>query len=308
MEINTEKLHNLHSQTYDRTFTPAPTPLDRYQRKEFRGTSLAEVFHENTKMGATINFSVMNSITEFLEEDAIQYAYSHLNPDYPNRPEVTLPEPSSLSISLEEVLDSRRSVREFTGEGIGREQLATLLGNSIGTNGERKLGVDDRGTPVVQQIRPYPSGGSLYPVEHYLLVLRGRDSLDPGLYYYSADEHVLRVLKRADETFREQALNLFGEETRPAQIQDAAAVVFFTGTFWRAMAKYGDRGYRFVLMEVGYSGQNVLLVAQAIGLGSYVNDAFDDRDVEAFLGVNGVDESIIGSIIIGTPARGETDE
>ena len=42
------------------------------------------------------------------------------------------------------------------------------------------------------------------------------------------------------------------------------SATIFTGVFERAQAKYGERGYRFVLLEAGHAAGNVLLVAHSL--------------------------------------------
>jgi SagB-type dehydrogenase family enzyme len=49
------------------------------------------------------------------------------------------------------------------------------------------------------------------------------------------------------------------------------------------MAKYGQRGRRYVHMEVGHAAQNVYLRATAQGLGTVMVGAFDDKEVQKVL-------------------------
>ena len=43
----------------------------------------------------------------------------------------------------------------------------------------------------------------------------------------------------------------------PETVRDASLVIFITGLFERSIVKYGERGYRFVLLEAGHVAQNL---------------------------------------------------
>jgi SagB-type dehydrogenase family enzyme len=63
-------------------------------------------------------------------------------------------------------------------------------------------------------------------------------------------------------------------------VRDAAAVLLLTAVFERTTAKYGNRGIRYVHIEVGHVAQNVCLQAVALNLGAVVIGAFDDSQVK----------------------------
>ena len=53
--------------------------------------------------------------------------------------------------------------------------------------------------------------------------------------------------------------------------------------YGRTTRFYGDRGYRYVHMEVGHAGQNIYLQAEALGLGTVAIGAFYDNRVREIL-------------------------
>jgi SagB-type dehydrogenase family enzyme len=79
-------------------------------------------------------------------------------------------------------------------------------------------------------------------------------------------------------------------------------VVFvWTALFARSKWKYRQRGYRYVYLDAGHIAQNVALAAVALGLGSCQIAAIYDDEVNALLGVDGVEESAIYLTVIGKP-------
>ena len=66
-------------------------------------------------------------------------------------------------------------------------------------------------------------------------------------------------------------------------IEDGVAVLVFAAVCERTTRKYGERGVRYVHMEVGNVAWNVYLQAVSLGLGTVVVGAFDDGEVERLL-------------------------
>ena len=63
--------------------------------------------------------------------------------------------------------------------------------------------------------------------------------------------------------------------------------------------KYGERGYRFMLLEAGHIAQNALLAANALGLGACPFGGFIDDDLDRLLGIDGLDEVSLYLIGVG---------
>jgi SagB-type dehydrogenase family enzyme len=93
---------------------------------------------------------------------------------------------------------------------------------------------------------------------------------------------------------------------------DASIVIFVTAIFERSTFKYGERGYRFVLLEAGHVAQNVSLAATGLGLGAINIGGYFDRDMDRVLGLDGVRHSTvylvaIGRLLDGPPAAESGD-
>ena len=70
----------------------------------------------------------------------------------------------------------------------------------------------------------------------------------------------------------------------------AAAALCICGVFPRTSEKYGDFGYRLMLLEAGHLAQNALLASEALGLKSFPYCGFYDDLVHDYLRVDGTRE------------------
>jgi SagB-type dehydrogenase family enzyme len=185
---------------------------------------------------------------------------------------VDLPSPKlSGDISVEEAISKRRSVRSYAERSLTLEQVSRLLWSAQGIT-------DKRG------FRAAPSAGALYPLELFV-VAGGVRGLEPGVYRYHPEEHRLSLRKKGDVR---RELGAFGQ----GWVAEAPAVIVFAGVYERTTGKYGERGVRYVHMEVGYAGENLFLQAEALGLGTVVVGAFHDNQVKKVLSLDEKEEPL----------------
>jgi SagB-type dehydrogenase family enzyme len=206
---------------------------------------------------------------------------------------VLLPAPAPLDLPLGDVLARRRSQRAFGTDPVALEALAALLHAAYGVTGS--LAAD--GVQPELSLRAVPSGGALYPLELYAAVLR-IGGLEPGLYHFDPPHRGLEALRP-----RLVADELAGLSTYPEVVSSCAVLVFVAAIFGRTRFKYGARGYRFALLESGHIAQNALLAATALGIAAVPLGAFYDRRTDAFLGLDGVNESTLYAIAFGSEPR-----
>jgi SagB-type dehydrogenase family enzyme len=68
-------------------------------------------------------------------------------------------------------------------------------------------------------------------------------------------------------------------------IEEAPINIVIAADYGRTTSHYGQRGNRYVHMEVGHVGQNVSLQAIALGLGTVMIGAFEDKQIREVLGI-----------------------
>jgi SagB-type dehydrogenase family enzyme len=182
--------------------------------------------------------------------------------------EIKLPEPRlDSAISIEKVLCTRRSVREFTDQSLELSQIAQLLWAAQGVTG-------------AEAHRTAPSAGGLYGLELYVIAANV-NGLPAGIYKYEILTHELVSLIEGDTRPR-----LSRSALEQTSIARAAAIFVLAGVYERISAKYGERGIRYTHMEAGHAAQNLLLQAVALGLGAVLVGAFDDAKVKRVLGLS----------------------
>ncbi len=205
---------------------------------------------------------------------------------YPSAPRIPLSLPQiEGGAPVWDVIKQRRSVRRFQDSSLQEAELSQLLWAAQGiTRVGRGLG-----------LRTTPSAGALYPVETYLVV-HAVEGIEPGVYHYGVEKHELDRLKTGD--FRTDVARAALDQ----EIAYWANIVFvWTAVFERSKWKYKQRAYRYVYLDAGHIAQNVALAAVALGLGSCQIAALYDDEVNALLGVDGVDESAIYMTVLGKP-------
>ncbi|WP_298129245.1 SagB/ThcOx family dehydrogenase [Micropruina sp.] len=203
-----------------------------------------------------------------------------------------LPPPSVCRIGLSEALRARVSCRRFRTDSVPLGVLSTLLAAGYGI-GDGEGAVQDR---------PVPSGGGLYPLELSLLV-RAVDGIPAGVHHYVPAAHGLELV-RAVELPRAFLTYLFMGQPWVAEAA-LICVISFVGE--RSLTKYGDRGYRYALLEAGHLTQNLNLTASALGLGAVNMGGFYDDELATLAGIDIEHEIPLYCSALGIPDADPSD-
>jgi len=172
----------------------------------------------------------------------------------------------SSKMSVEEALKSRRSIRSYKDTALSLNEVAQLLWAA-------------QGITVKWGGRTAPSAGATYPLEVYAVVGEV-EGLEAGLYHYDPQDHTITKRKTGD--LRSALANAALGQT---WVRNAPIDLVIAARYERTTRRYGERGIRYVYMEVGHVGQNIYLQAEALGLGTVAIGAFYDDKVKKVLGI-----------------------
>ena len=141
-------------------------------------------------------------------------------------------------------------------------------------------------------MRFYPSAGARYPLEIYLIV-NSVGNLGRGLYHYNLKKNNLEVLLLKDLS------GFVRENIGDDVLSKAAFYVLITAVLDRSRIKYGERGYRFALIEAGHLGQNFYLVSNSLGLKCCAIGGFVDEAFNKLLDLEGQNEKVFYILAFG---------
>lgn len=172
---------------------------------------------------------------------------------------IELPDPVLKGdMSVEETIKKRRSIRSFSSKPLTTEQISQLLWATQGITNRRGF-------------RAAPSAGALYPLEIYMASRN-------GFFHYIPEGHKLEMRTNAD-----LRLKLAQASWNQSFIAQAPIDIVICAVYERITSRYGERGRRYVDIEVGHAAENLHLQAVALGLGSVPIGAFNDEAVSRIL-------------------------
>lgn len=171
-----------------------------------------------------------------------------------------LPKPAlDGTMSLEESLRYRRSVRDFTQESLSQQEISSILWAAQGVTDDANY-------------RTAPSAGARYPIKLHV-------ATQDGLFAYANHNHTLTRLNPVD-------VRPMIVETALGQkfIGDAGLVVILSANLAESIQLHGEKAMRYIYLEAGHIAQNIHLEAASLGLASSPVAAFDEASLQAVLG------------------------
>jgi SagB-type dehydrogenase family enzyme len=258
---------------------------------------IASAFLVNTRLRRGDREGEQSIYTYFEDVSATMLALSGKR-EHATTPSVALPPPIRMPLALSEVVERRRSIRSYTGDGANLSELSTILTAAAGVTTQESVELQGSG-PVTLRFRSVASAGGLYPIDVVFASIN-IVGLPGGIYRYDPIEHRLLPMFAVERV--EALLGCFSVPEDAISIRRSFGVILLVGQPWRTMRKYGGRGMRFVFMEAGAIAHSVSLAATALGNGSVECASVYDDEVHEVLCLDGTETTLLHVIIIGCPA------
>ncbi len=227
---------------------------------------LSSFFHNNTAL-SEVNISSHVEQLEAYYEKVKNGNIEELK--YPFNRKIKLVKYRNRFKNLFRILNKRRTRREFNENKISLKELSTLLQNSYG---KFQIKNDFFSTT--------PSAGGLFPLHIYLVSIN--TNLIKGVYHYYFKNSYLDIIKEDNEVKEQIEKNVILRN-----LKGRPSLYFvITADLRNVCAKYGERGYRFALIEAGHLAQNLLLVAEAMNIKAVPLGGFYDNNLAKYLEID----------------------
>jgi SagB-type dehydrogenase family enzyme len=150
---------------------------------------------------------------------------------------------------------------------LNMKSLSALLFESLALSGQKSLAGSK------WYLRVNPSSGNLHPTEGYLIAgpVEGLEG-SPGVYHYAPNDHALELLAAANDW---QSLGLPG----------GTLLIGLTSIYWRESWKYGERAYRYCMIDLGHALAALTVAAHCLGWTAALWDDLGTDDLAGLLGL-----------------------
>ncbi|MCL4415142.1 MAG: SagB/ThcOx family dehydrogenase [Actinobacteria bacterium] len=83
----------------------------------------------------------------------------------------------------------------------------------------------------------------------------------------------------------------------------ASFILVITGVLNRTRTKYGNRGYRYILLDAGHLAQNILLMITSLNLAGYPIGGFIDNEFNKLLDIDKRKEVALYLVAVGQNSK-----
>lgn len=182
----------------------------------------------------------------------------------PGAARITLPNVSSGSRPLADILQERRAVRAYHPRPIDQGSLGTLL--RVAWEGDLKDWPEER---------PYDA-------LEFVVVAWRVERTPPAMYLYEPEKHTLAWLADAPDQYTQ------GDElVLQPEFAKASAIVLIIGALSAALERHGSWGHQNLLFRAGAAGQRMWLASLVAGLVGTVFAGFLPRATQRLIDVDG---------------------
>jgi putative peptide maturation dehydrogenase len=212
-------------------------------------------------------------------------------------PEAAVALPAPAPGTMDAVLLKRYTGRNYDPDAyLPLDVAARLLHRTWGAQEERTMADDS-----IALKKTSPSGGSLHPLEAYVMVQRV-EGVAPGLYHYHPTRHALEPMVPM-EAGSTRAL-AFEMVARQEWFADAPMLVVMAARVARNFWKYRNhsKAYRALVLDAGHLSQTFYLLATEAGLPAFITAAVNEATIEQAFGLDPVSDAVVAVVGCGIPS------
>ncbi len=159
------------------------------------------------------------------------------------------------TLTFEEALAKRRSVRLFSGKPLKYSQIGQLAWAGQGVTEPQK------------GLRTAPSAGEIYPIQLYF-------ATEEGLFLYQPAKHNLE--QTMDQDIRAK---LAAAASMQQSVMTAGCNIIVAGSVRKLTGQFRSKAKTYMLLEAGHIAQNIQLQAVCLDLGSVTIAGFNAKDI-----------------------------
>lgn len=210
-------------------------------------------------------------------------------PSLPHEPLTPTANPfTAVSRSSLDTLSFRRSVRHYADTPLTRDELAQFLALCYPKHvTDPDYQPDPRPHRGLKPASGHVTGCRLFPL---VLNVTG---LAAGVYYYDERQRQLRHIRVADPKPFVQ------EYFFQAEFLAAPVMLLTVGSVSDYLLRYGDRGYRYMLFDVGLLLQRMYLVTSCLDLNGCTTGSLVQGAFEQWVGVDGFQGTVLKAFALG---------
>ena len=123
-------------------------------------------------------------------------------------------------------------------------------------------------------LRCNPSSGNLHPTESYV-ISENCEGISDGVHHYVSRDHIL-----------EQRCQFNHEQSSASLLPANAFLIGLSSIHWREAWKYGERAFRYCLLDAGHAIAALRYAAATLGWQAHLLTAAGDADIETILGID----------------------
>lgn len=195
-----------------------------------------------------------------------------------------------------DTLSFRRSVRNYADTPLTRAELARFLALCYPAE---VTNPDYQPDPLPHQGLK-PASGHVTGCRLFPLVLNV-ESLEPGLYYYDERQCRLRCIRIEDPA------PFLQKHCFQAEFPAAPVMIFTLGSVSDYLVRYGDRGYRYMLLDVGLLLQRMYLITSCLDLSGCTTGSLVQGAFEHWIGVDGFRGTVLKAFAVGHKIADRTE-